>query len=307
MRTGLIVLVFVATHAGGCGGGSELDSDDRGVNPPKPFEVPSASVSAQPDGGTDDVATDEIHDSRNPGFSIGKPAIGFRSDAGGEPGVDTSSDEASTGSVDSGVSNDTVSSSMVCVPGSTQACLGDGQCHGVQSCSDNGRKWDQCHCPAAPPTPDDTTTDGSVDEYPWDVDSLPKDPVYGCAQGLYACTCIDGEECLQPGVECDRDGWCISYFQTPGTDQLLPRGAPPGAFSGVCEVDNDCADDLLCLDGVCGYCDPEEDWHYGVCECDSVNEQTGEISQTTYDTKDCQLRVDGATWWLCEDGCTMRY
>ncbi len=42
---------------------------------------------------------------------------------------------------------------LLCVPGSTQACLGPGACSGAQACRPDGRGYEPCDCGSGGPTP----------------------------------------------------------------------------------------------------------------------------------------------------------
>jgi hypothetical protein len=45
---------------------------------------------------------------------------------------------------------------LACVPGSTQACIGPGACHGGQACAPDGSRYETCDCskPSAPAAAD---------------------------------------------------------------------------------------------------------------------------------------------------------
>jgi hypothetical protein len=52
----------------------------------------------------------------------------------------------------------------VCIPGSTQQCIGPGACVGGQSCLPGGQGWAPCECSSAPaPQPDDTAESQDAD------------------------------------------------------------------------------------------------------------------------------------------------
>lgn len=66
------------------------------------------------------------------------------------------------------------SSSNVCTPGVTQACLGPGACQGVQACMSSGTGFGACDCggnppdaaPADAPSPDAAPSDAAIASYP---------------------------------------------------------------------------------------------------------------------------------------------
>lgn len=53
---------------------------------------------------------------------------------------------AGAGGGPSGASGATAGAGGVCVPGSTQACLGKGACSGAQQCVESGSGWGECEC-----------------------------------------------------------------------------------------------------------------------------------------------------------------
>jgi len=166
---------------------------------------------------------------------------------------------SSSTSEQTGTAQDSSTSGMLCVPGSTQLCNGPGACVGAQSCNQDGMGFSDCVCgdqTTAGVTIASSTGGGNFTCDPLSpgavcgpgkqcIPQSNSDPICSTAgYGNMFDLCIDFSQCL-PGLDCVNDGvnsccmaWCrLGYNDCPNgfsCVEVLGNPSINGQIYGVC-------------------------------------------------------------------------
>jgi hypothetical protein len=113
-----------------------------------------------------------------------------------------------------------------CTPGATQACLGDGQCRGVQICESSGTSWGACDC-AQTGGVDASATSSSDAET---SDANGSEPNGATVSMVVAgALLIDDESSFTGEISLTNGG----YWGTFGTGSITPPPGDPFLFTTV--------------------------------------------------------------------------